>query len=146
MNMKNQELELPIENVPMNENTLADFNYYRAKVNKTIDAIKSDANRLACSAMELDLSEARLLGAAEQVRDIQYCATGISQYIGIVEMLLFNLSEDMRFIDQRRKEFRRGHILKAACLAAEQKEQMKREADAKRIAAKRASVENINPE
>ena len=130
--------ELPMELVPMDPSALADLDYDRAQIAHSIQERKENISRMAKMAIKLDSYDARKIDSVVQVDNIKKIGMEISNYLGIVEMLLDNMNSDLRHIYQQRKLFARNYALHLAKIEEEQKQQMRREKEATRIAEKRA--------
>lgn len=130
-------IEMPIEMIPIDSDTLANVDYLRAQVSKTISGVRDTVKLLASEALKLDMHDARKIEACVDVHNIHHSATEIAQYVGITEMLLSNFANDLNAIHRKRKDFQQQYRLHLACIEAAQKEQAKREADAERIKEKR---------
>ena len=130
---------MPVELVPLDQNVLSEIDYDRAKLTQVMEDIECNVRCLAANAMKLDIYDARKLGCSIQAANIQHTATSIRQYLGIARMLLDNVNSDMRFIYNRRKDFQRDFLLRLVDIQQAQRDKVKREADAKRIAQKRAA-------
>ena len=130
---------LPIELIPMDGNVLAEIDYGRKIAIRAIDECRYNVVEMAKSAQRIDIHGASQLSCYVQAQNVKKVATEISQYLGIVEMLLAHMKDDLNAINNARNQFRRDYLLRMAQKEALQKENEKRQADAERIANKRAS-------
>lgn len=124
---------------PLDGALLADLDYERAVLSKTITNIRSNVKVLTKSAIKLDEHDAKQLICGVQVHNIKNGATAIQTYIEMAEMLLVHMSDDLKTIHKRRKDFQRSYLFKLAQEEALRKEEEKRKADAERIAEKRSA-------
>lgn len=124
---------------PLDGALLADLDYERAVLSKATANIRSNVKVLTKSAIKLDEHDAKQLICGVQVHNIKNGATAIQMYIEMAELLLVHMSDDLKTIHKRRKDFQRSYLFKLAQEEALRKEDEKRKADAERIAEKRSA-------
>lgn len=128
---------------PLNEATLADIDFDRARILKSINDLDENIKRLEKSALLLDIHDARNLLCEIQVHNVRNGATAVAQYCGIAKMMLENMREDMAFIRDRRKQFKQDMLRHFATIDAMEKEKERREKERDRLREKRASDSEI---
>ena len=136
---KNEKVWTVEDITPLDGALLADLDYERAVLSKAIANIRSNVKVLTKSAIKLDDHDAKQLICGVQVHNIKNGATAIQMYIEMAELLLVHMSDDLKTIHKRRKDFQRSYLFKLAQEEALRKEEEKRKADAERIAEKRSA-------
>lgn len=104
--MSKNEIKLPEELVPFSANTLTEIDIHRAVVAQALSNVTHNAKLLAEYAMLLEDDDARKLLARKEVHNIKNSATEISQYFGMIQLLLGHLKEDWLEICKKREVFK----------------------------------------
>ena len=120
--------------VPLNEEQLQDIAFDRRVMAQQVEQCKEHYERLARTAQRLNDHDAMQLQALVPVHNIRNEATSISQYFGILDMLLKNMEANLKVIDCARKEYMvsaRKEIRQQKALR-KQVERSRRDAEAKK--------------
>lgn len=144
--MKEESRELNEELIPLDAATLADIDYYRAKLCQMESNHREFIQALAEKAQQLDNTDARKLECAIEVRDIKLSATALRQYMGIVQNLLDGITGDIHAIYRKRKIFQQSYALQIAKVLEDQKRQdsnAKTKERMKRMRERNSEVEEI---
>lgn len=138
---------------PIDGSVLSEIDYSRIALAKLINEKKEDISRISDLSNKLDDYEAAELGVLISVHNVKQTTLAISNYLGIVEMLLSNLRDDMQNIYEKRDEFMRKLVGEFEAMqkakaqedfAAHKREQSKLRMQKKRAADKAAGNQITN--
>lgn len=97
-----KEIRLPEELIPMDKRQLQDLDVYITLLDGMYAKNAIYVRKLAGTAMALSEEDARKLTARTEVHNIRNAATQIAQYFGLIQMLVSNIKDDLKSINEKR--------------------------------------------
>lgn len=98
-----KEIRLPEELILMDKRQLQDLDVYITLLGEMGFENARYVRKLADTAMTLSEDEARKLTARTEVHNIRNAATQIAQYFGLIQMLVSNINDDLKSINDKRE-------------------------------------------
>lgn len=93
--------------VPFDPDDMTEVDCCRAQINKTLAGINYELTHFSKAVQKLDMRDARLLNVPIELRDCKNIATEVTQYFGIIKMIMQNFDSNFRRIYLERLAYQR---------------------------------------
>lgn len=97
------------ELLPISGTRLANVSYDIAAIDKTILSIQDRLKDLVTQTEQLNEKDAHMVNSYIQVRNIKISAHNVKMYIGLADMLLCHMREDMNYIFSQRNAYKKAY-------------------------------------